>query len=144
MANIVLTYSSASDALFINITGLLSDQVGGATVVPVRPELAKSPVLLVHIPEQTLQHALEVVSDQHAVQVQNRSSNSTSHLAKNGSSTTAAAAAAAAAAATDSAQPGSGALQDSRCSRLDVTPAEAVLLAITCLERVKVSSRVVC
>ncbi|WIA15000.1 hypothetical protein OEZ85_001705 [Tetradesmus obliquus] len=29
-----------------------------------------------------------------------------------------------------------------RCSRLDVTPAEAVLLAITCLERVKASSEV--
>lgn len=137
MANIALKCSSAaSDELRQQFIEVVSEQVVDAKIAQVRPDPAKPAVLLVHIPDSTLQRSLNDVAHEtdHAVHTANV--NVTARSTKHSSSTTAAADAAGAAAA-----PQPDALQNRSCSILNVTPAEAVLLAIACLEKVKVNSR---
>ncbi|KAF6264369.1 calcium-activated chloride channel-domain-containing protein [Scenedesmus sp. NREL 46B-D3] len=133
MASIALTFSSkAPDEVLQVVTQLVAGQVDGATLVPVRPDPARQSVLLAHLPERTLQQALEGVYEHPLHAPKNDSSNTTARRPQSNSNT-----AADAVSGTVAFQP--GALQAGSCSRLNVTPAEAVLLAISCLERVKAS-----
>lgn len=135
MASIALTFSSkAPDEVLQVVTQLVAGQVDGATLVPVRPDPARQSVLLAHLPERTLQQALEGVYEHPLHAPKNDSSNTTARRPQSNSNT-----AADAVSGTVAFQP--GALQAGSCSRLNVTPAEAVLLAISCLERVKVRCR---
>jgi hypothetical protein len=136
MASIALTFGSEVDnALIESFNSLLSDQIDGATLLSVRPDPARPAVLLAHIPERTIQQAFTVVSDHPALASNLDTGHASARAAQKSSST------AAAAAASGTAASPSRALQPGSCSSLNVTPAEAVMLAISCLERAKVSCR---
>jgi hypothetical protein len=135
MASIALTFGSeVNETIFESVNSLLSDQVVGAALLSVRPDPTRPAVLLAHIPERTLQQAFTVVSDHPTPPPKLESGSASSREAKISSST-------AAAAASGTPASSSRALQASTCSSLNVTPAEAVLLAISCLEKVKVRCR---
>jgi hypothetical protein len=132
MASVALIFgSTVTDDIVESVYSLLSDQIKGATLLSVRPDPARPAVLLARIPERALQQAYDVVSEHPTATPHLQGGHASAPAGKINSSTAAAAAFGTDASSLDALQAGS-------CSSLNVTSAEAVLLAISCLERAKV------